>query len=29
MSGALAGLMKDGTYVKLSDKWFGQDIRCK
>ncbi|PYE53478.1 ABC transporter substrate-binding protein [Deinococcus yavapaiensis] len=26
---ALDKLMKDGTYAKLSNKWFGQDIRCK
>ncbi len=25
----LAAVMKDGTYAKLSNKWFGQDIRCK
>ncbi|GMA14407.1 amino acid ABC transporter substrate-binding protein [Deinococcus metallilatus] len=29
LNGALATLMKDGTYAKLSQKWFGQDIRCK
>lgn len=29
LSGALAGLLKDGTHAKISDKWFGQDIRCK
>ncbi|CAM3543975.1 Amino acid ABC transporter, periplasmic amino acid-binding protein [Deinococcus saxicola] len=29
LSGALAGLLKDGTYAKISDRWFGQDIRCK
>lgn len=26
---ALAKVMKNGTYAKLSDKWFGTDIRCK
>jgi len=25
---ALAAIMKDGTYTKLSEKYFGQDIRC-
>ncbi|GGL82084.1 amino acid ABC transporter substrate-binding protein [Deinococcus aerolatus] len=29
MSGALVNLLEDGTYARLSDKWFGQDIRCK
>lgn len=26
---ALAALMADGTYQKLSTKWFNEDIRCK
>lgn len=26
---ALARLQADGTYARLSQKWFGQDIRCK
>ncbi|KGQ22049.1 ABC transporter substrate-binding protein [Thermus filiformis] len=26
---ALADLMKDGTYAKISQKWFGEDVRCR
>lgn len=26
---ALAALMKDGTYAKISQKWFGEDVRCR
>lgn len=26
---ALANLMKDGTYAKISQKWFGEDVRCR
>ncbi|MDH4290829.1 MAG: transporter substrate-binding domain-containing protein, partial [Aquincola sp.] len=26
---ALAAVMTDGTYQKLSTKWFNEDIRCK
>jgi len=26
---ALAELMRDGTYAKISQKWFGEDIRCR
>jgi len=26
---ALAEMMKDGTYAKISEKWFKEDIRCK
>ncbi|GAB5602171.1 ABC transporter substrate-binding protein [Thermus sp. FJN-A] len=29
LNGALAGLMKDGTYAQISKKWFGEDVRCK
>lgn len=25
----LAAIMADGTYAKISTKWFGEDIRCK
>lgn len=26
---ALAALMKDGAYAKISQKWFGEDVRCR
>ncbi|BDG19353.1 amino acid ABC transporter substrate-binding protein [Thermus thermophilus] len=26
---ALAELMQDGTYARISQKWFGEDVRCK
>jgi polar amino acid transport system substrate-binding protein len=29
LNAGLAAVMKDGSYAKLSKKWFGQDIRCK
>lgn len=29
LEGAMKGLMADGSYAKISQKWFGQDIRCK
>ncbi|GLV49024.1 amino acid ABC transporter substrate-binding protein [Thermus sp. LT1-2-5] len=29
LNGALAELMKDGTYAQISKKWFGEDVRCK
>lgn len=29
LNAALAGVMKDGTYTKISTQYFGQDIRCK
>jgi polar amino acid transport system substrate-binding protein len=29
LNAGLAAVMKDGSYSKLSKKWFGQDIRCK
>jgi polar amino acid transport system substrate-binding protein len=28
LNGALAEVMKDGTYAKLSKQWFQKDIRC-
>ncbi|MPY66183.1 amino acid ABC transporter substrate-binding protein [Deinococcus sp. SDU3-2] len=28
VNGALKGLMQDGTYAQLSQKYFGQDVRC-
>lgn len=29
LGGGLKTVMKNGTYAKLSDQWFGRDIRCK
>lgn len=29
VNAALASIMQDGTYTKISKKWFGTDIRCK
>lgn len=29
LNGALAELMKDGTYAQISKKWFGEDVRCR
>ncbi len=29
LNDALAALEKDGTYAKISDQYFGQDVRCK
>ncbi|MBI3543055.1 MAG: amino acid ABC transporter substrate-binding protein [Deltaproteobacteria bacterium] len=29
VNGALAALFKDGTYARLSERYFGQDISCK
>lgn len=29
LDSTLKTLMADGTYAKISQKWFGQDIRCK
>ncbi|WP_027482190.1 ABC transporter substrate-binding protein [Deinococcus pimensis] len=29
LNSALAAVQKDGTYAKISQKYFGQDIRCK
>ncbi|HWG84699.1 MAG TPA: ABC transporter substrate-binding protein [Deinococcales bacterium] len=29
LNSALAGLLNDGTYAKISNRWFQQDIRCK
>ncbi len=29
LNGALATLMRDGTYAQLSRKWFAEDIRCR
>jgi len=26
---ALAELMQDGTYARISQKWFGEDVRCR
>ncbi|TBH21755.1 ABC transporter substrate-binding protein [Thermus thermamylovorans] len=26
---ALADLMRDGTYAQLSQRWFGEDVRCR
>ncbi len=26
---ALAALMQDGTYARISQKWFGEDVRCR
>jgi polar amino acid transport system substrate-binding protein len=28
LNGALAAVMKDGSYLTFSKKWFGKDIRC-
>ncbi len=28
LNGALATLLKDGEYTKLSQSYFGQDVRC-
>ena len=29
LGAALKKVMQDGTYHRLSEQWFGQDIRCK
>jgi polar amino acid transport system substrate-binding protein len=29
LNSALIGLFNDGTYEKISDRWFGEDIRCE
>jgi len=29
VSQALAGIMADGTYAKISQQWFKEDVRCK
>ncbi len=29
INSALIGLMNDGTYEKISNRWFGEDIRCE
>mgnify|MGYP003513831659 CR=1 FL=1 len=26
---AYTELMQDGTYARISQKWFGEDVRCK
>lgn len=26
---ALADLMQNGTYTRISQKWFGEDVRCR
>jgi polar amino acid transport system substrate-binding protein len=29
INSALIGLMNDGTYERISNRWFGEDIRCE
>jgi polar amino acid transport system substrate-binding protein len=29
LNSALIGLLNDGTYEKISNRWFGEDIRCE
>jgi polar amino acid transport system substrate-binding protein len=29
LNSALVGLQNDGTYAKISNRWFKQDVRCK
>jgi polar amino acid transport system substrate-binding protein len=29
LNSALIGLLNDGTYAKISERWFGEDIRCE